>query len=512
MNSESIQQLYTKLPDAGAERLERYLDRCNTGFSCDLRTPLYKEAPREEAIERFRQLATSTGYAELDAIDTHEEGKIGPYSIMLPYKELIPTVEAYFSQHWDPDMDGLRYAFSHVVSKVPSRSLRPMSFQNAKNAMPKGTSLGCPWVTSDVAYADLYLQRAVKATSVTEFYPDIKYWRGQPKGLKEIPKQRVVWGKDHMETIIGATILYPVLEVLKRVSGFSAWLGSGFVDAEATALLTQAHGRRIYSIDYSSFDSSLTRGLLDLVDQVLITWFTVDATARIKLLGEVNATSGLIVPFEVLVGRNGGMPSGSVLTNLRDTLANLLAGYYCAYRLDVDLDQFMVLGDDGVFLFSDDVSELELSQVMAELGLTCNSDKQFISTRSIHYLQRWHSLDYLVQGVCVGAHSPYRTLSGMLGYERWKNGWNKFMDSARWIMQVEVCSWHPLFKQLVRFLFEGDDVLYSGIDPVDIFLRAGGSPKVRDVLNIASFPFNVKDPDKVREFRTTTELRLLQGR
>jgi hypothetical protein len=316
---------------------------------------------------------------------------------------------------------------------------------------------------------------------------------------------------DHAETIKGATILYPTLDALKERPGFSAWLGAPWVDEEATRLLSRAAGRRILSMDYSSFDSSLSRQLLDLVDQVLIFWFVESASPVILLLGELCATIPIVVPDLVLSGRNGGMPSGSVMTNLRDTIANLLAGFYCAYRNNTSIIDFMVLGDDSVYLFETEISPDDVALVMSELGLECNPEKQFVSQRSCHYLQRWHSIDYTVNGLNVGVHSPYRTLSGLTGYERFRTGWSKYLDTARWIMQVENCAWDPRFNKFVSFLYNGDKILKSGMDPRTVFKRAGGADMIRSVLNIASFPFNVKNPEHVNEFRTTEIIRQIQA-
>jgi hypothetical protein len=478
----------------------------------DLRTPFYNGLSREEIIQLAEKEVGYTEYEELTEIDEHEKSKIGPYSIMLPARERFDNLKKYWTQSWNPEESALSNAFKYVCSLMPARSLRPQGFSEAFSLMPKDTSLGLPWLSRDRVYAHLYFERAQACRTVEDIFPAVWFWRGQPKGLTEIPKQRDVWGFDHAETVLGATILYPTLAAMKLRSGFAAWLGDAYVDKEATDLLRIAKGRLVVSLDYSSFDSSLHRSLLDLVDEVLKYWFVDSIHDRITLLGEISATVPIVVPYDVWRGRNGGMPSGSVLTNLRDTIANLLAGAYCAYRNGTVIEKFMVLGDDSVYLFQQELDPAAIAKTMLELGLECNPDKQFVSRRSLHYLQKWHSLDYSVEGVNVGVHSPYRTLSGMCGYERFKQGWSKWMDTARWIMQVENCAWDPRFQQFVRFLISGDVVLRDGTDPTTVFARAGGSDKIRSVLDIASFPFNVKNPDLVDEFKTTRMIRVLQGR
>lgn len=494
---------------SGRDRLCRSLDRTDRGFDRDLRTPLYEGANREEILDLLSGKIGPAPYEELEGIDQHEREKVGPLSIMLPYAERRESVLKYWKQDFNPDMSCFEAAVSKVCGLIPAGSLRLDSFREAYRMMPKDTSLGLPYLTRDKQYAASYLARAQEVSSPGQIYPCVLYWRGQSAGLREVPKQRVVWGFDHAETIIGATVLYPVLNVLKRLQGFSAWVGDVAVDRAMTRIIRKAQGRRIISMDYSGFDSSLARPMLDAVDSILCVWFQDPGPDRIRLLGEVSATIPLVVPYDVLDGRNGGMPSGSVLTNLRDTIANLIAGFYAGIRLQSELLDYEVLGDDSVFLFANDMDPEALSRAVSELGLESNPSKQFVSLYSAHFLQRWHSSEHERQHLFVGVRSPYRAMSGMLGYERFRNDWSKWMDSSRWIMQVENVRHDPRFRPFVAFLKYGDKVLLSGIDPVEVFRRAGGSEMIRSVLSIASFPFNVQNPDRVKEFETTRVLREL---
>jgi hypothetical protein len=501
---------YPDIPNSGIERLERSLDRTQKGMETDLRTPFYgKETPREKIISELRNSVPYTEFPDMTQIDKQEEEKIGPLSIMLPYHDRRGDVERYWHQSFDASEEALSEAASSVKNLISERSLRVASFITALDMMPKDTSLGLPYLGRDRVYVPSYFKRAQHIVSAHDIYPCILYWRGQSAGLHIPPKQRVVWGFDHAETILGATILYPVLNTLKHRAGFSSWLSDVDVDEAATRLLSVARGRNIISMDYSGFDSSLSKELLDVVDQVISYWFSEPGPARIRLLGDISNGIPLVVPYEVLSGRNGAMPSGSVLTNLRDTIANLIAGYYIGIRLSSPLIDFEVLGDDSVFIFRNDMDSEQLSEVVRELGLESNPSKQFVSTDALHFLQRWHSSRYAVDGINVGIRSPYRALSGMLGYERLRQGWNKYMDTARWIMQAENVRNHPYFSLFVRFLREGDRVLSSGMDPVSVFKLAGGADVIRSVLNIASFPFNVQNPERVDIFETTRILRSL---
>jgi hypothetical protein len=438
--------------------------------------------------------------------------KIGPMSLIKPWSERKESLLQYWKQSCDPDSHALIQAMDSVKSILSKRSLRAASFSTAFKMMPSDTSLGAPWFSRDRKFVGDYYERATQMQYPDDLYPCYILVRGQSAGRTET-KNRNVWAFDHSETILGATILYPLLNALKQHEGFAAWVGAWAVDAEATRLLSKAQGRRILSSDYSGFDASVSRLLLDAADDIMKYWFEDSVGGRIDLLGEIFATVPIIVPGEILDGRNGGVPSGSVLTNMKDTLVNLLAGFYYAFRSGTKVEDFMVLGDDSVFLYADDIID-RVPELANELGLDANPDKQFVSDKSLHYLQRWHSLDYMPDGIAKGVHSPYRSISGMLHYERWRKydeNTKKHFDSTRWIMQSENCNNHPFFEtRWVPFWYDGDSNLKSGIDPMTAMRLAGGSDKIRSVLNIASFPFNQKDPDRLNEFDTVRVIRELQ--
>lgn len=66
-----------------------------------------------------------------------------------------------------------------------------------------------------------------------------------------------------------------------------------------------------------------------------------------------------------------------------------------------------MLGDDSVYVFEKDVDVASVSLRLKELGLESGVDKQFVSTDACHYLQRWHSLRYLKDGVAHGARALF---------------------------------------------------------------------------------------------------------
>jgi hypothetical protein len=493
-------------------RLERNLKRTAIGNKSDLRTPWYNGETRESIIKRFETGVGFTEFEELTAIDEKEISKIGPYSIMLPWSERRDSVTEFEHQTYSGDDTTLDRVVGYVSKLFSPSGFRPMDLSTAFEAMPRKTLLGLPTMSSEESALPLYLQRAINLASADEIYPCVAGWRGQPKGLHETPKQRLVWMFDHTETILGLSILYPVLNRLRVLPGFSAWSSDLSVDESVTKLLLQAKrsGLTIISADYSNFDASVSYTLIDCVFDLLRYWFADAAKSRLDILEEVFSTVPLVTPDGVFMNRRGGVPSGSALTNLIDTLVNLIAGYYVASRLGIKLQIFEVLGDDSVFVFNPVPSVGELSEAFKELGLDSNPEKQFVSDQSCHFLQRWHSLDYQLNGISRGVRSPYRAINGMMSLERGIDSKEiRYLITSRLIMQAENVRWHPKFKMFIKLMKEGDVVLRSGIDPAEVFRRAGGSDVIRSSLSIASYPFNQQDPDAVDQFATTSVLREL---
>jgi hypothetical protein len=517
----SVRTIVSELDDYGisldrgaGDRLERSLRRTEIGNNVDVRTPFANSEPRESIIERYKDGLGFTNHEELTAIDEKEISKIGPYSIMLPWKDRRESVDEFRKQIYSGDDKILDRVLGEVSRLFPQSAFRPMDLDTAAASMPRNTLLGLPTMTSDVSDIPLFLQLAKRCTSAHEIPPCVVGWRGQPKGLHEIPKQRLVWMFSHVETILGLSILYPVLNRLRVLPGFSAWSSDLVVDDSVTRLLQDARsaGLTIVSADFSNFDASVSRTLLECVFDLLRFWFSDDSASRLDILEETFATVPLITPDGVFKDRNGGVPSGSALTNLVDTLVNVIAGKYVAARLGIKLRSYEVLGDDSVFVFEPFPGVKEISEVLKELGLESSPEKQFVSDVSAHFLQRWHSLDYQLNGVSRGVRSPYRALNGMMSLERWINSRDKkfrYLMSTRLIMQAENTRWDTRFHKFVELMKEDDKILSTGIDPAVVFRRAGGADEIRSSLSIASYPFNSRDPANVEEFATSQVLREL---
>lgn len=507
-----VSELYSLMPGEGIVRLRHSLETTRKGDLTDRRTPFHEDKPRDVIVEEVSALAGPSGVPEVDKLDNDEKAKVGPISIRLPSEERMPGLLEYWIQSWNPTHQALKFAVQRVAEILPKHSIRALSLEESYQiVLQTMQSLGLPWLGRDKKRLKWYRDKAARIKSPSDMFPSMWYWRGQARGPNLVSKNRDVWGMPHDETVLGHTYVKPLIDRLRYERGFSAWNELGVVDKAVTRILQRAGGRLVVSMDYSGFDKTLHYLLLQAVDSILAYWCDESLTDRIYLMGEISATLPIVVPGEILSGRQGGMPSGSVATNLRDSIANLIAGFYVAYQLGVELVDYEVMGDDSVFLFSEDVNPEDIAETVLELGLKSNPSKQYTSRNSVHYLQRVHSLNYVRGGVCPGVRSIIRAISGLTGFELLKPHWNEYLTSARMISQLEACRNHPRHVTLVKYFAADDWLVQKGIDPVDIFKLAGGSESVRRATGTASFRYNVYDPSGVDGFATTRIIRSMMN-
>lgn len=500
------------IPEDAKSRLEDHLKRYDEGRSHDIRTPIFNQADRETIISRMYEEVGFCGIPEVDEMDKAQSEKVGPYSVRLPYAEWEANVLEFSNQKFDPDPAAFFRAVARYRAEIPRKSLRLISEAEVIKRLPKNTNLGIPRFSSKSIYIKEYVDRARLLNGLNDYYPFILFWRGQPTGWHSDPKQRPIAGSDHIDPLRGGRFWYSLLHYIQAndLAGYAALINPHRVNMKITKMLKQSNGVPLIGIDYSKFDASLHRDFAKAIADCGKEW-CVDGDDLIDLSVEYATSGDWVVPNQ-LFRSSGGVRSGSIVTTWLGTAANKIAYYYIDERLNLGCLDAEVMGDDGVYQYQKQVELGELSEVVSELGLTSNPDKVHYDSESVHYLQNMHSIKWQKDGLCVGMHSPYRSMSGHLGYENSVDIEDKlfrWIDLARRIMQSEVYADHPLHEKAVRFWASGDKYALKH-DPVDVFRKAGGSHKVGEILRVPSFPFNKQDPSKIDSFKTTKILRLMR--
>ncbi len=517
MEISSLQPMLQGLAPDAEQRVTRSLERAQLGFAKDLVTPLvadrdYPVRGRLHVIQEWEEFVY-TKYDWLNDLEDDRKESIGPYSIMLPYEKRKDEVLKYFTQ---ADIrigtDEYRYAMEEVGKLVP-RLLNAVNLETAFWDMPRGTNLGYPFFSSDfLEYGKTSLELArdwEREGFKVKTPPCSLYWRGQPRGLEEDPKQRTVWGYSHSVIAHELRLQIPMLHALRRRLEFSAWVGTDAVDNAASIIIDEADGD-ILSSDIHAFDASAAGDLVRMAFNVIRSWFSNSYSDLIDFVERVFLETELITPDGLLGGRQGGVPSGSGLTNLIDSLIQLLVYHICAYRMGNALAFTLVQGDDGVFTFSKPWVLSDVREIMQSLGFEMSSDKGGVSRDRLFFLQNVHSRDYRQEGLTVGVRPLMKVLNGALSYERFREEWVNYDDTFRWRQQFTAALRHPAFFNAVSWLKDNDT--FGCLPLKQVIKLAGGRKQVESALDMKAFPFGKPTIEEMSSGPVERTLDILCGR
>jgi hypothetical protein len=496
-----------------ADNLPSYLSRVEKGRDKDFRSPLYgRDTPREVIVAEIEQFAYSKSVpAEMFDIERKEQGKIGPFSIMAPWTYRQPGVDKYFvDRKGDFDQSILNEAIVFIADYLKARKhLRPSNLDTVFAKSATNTNWGLPFFESGKTKGTEHYELARNFLLKGDFpyYPSILGWRGQPNGTK-IPKQRVVWMYPHYVILLELLLQTSFLNGYKNHKSFVGWNEEPLIAKEVGRLL-KLFGLKV-SFDAGAFDANLIRPIIDGAFTVFGQCFQTEYLSLLYPIQEYFVTSGIVTPDGTYEGRSRAVPSGSGLTNLIDSLCQLIiAAYVCLrHKGKAGLKTFecTVLGDDGLWYW-EGISPEKVTEFCNELRVEASLEKNFSSDTSCQFLQKYYSLEYVdSRGVPVGIRSVFRTVNGMLSYERLVRGWSEYMDSIRWIMQLEQLAGHPKHHEIVLWAMRGDKlqlgrVLKGGVK--ELAKRAGGAAHIAKTLRIESFPLRSRDPKGIMSFKTT---------
>jgi len=482
----------------------RLVNRGFGGDPRDVRSRLFDGRPRKELIKLVDDLFSVHG-AELPValleLEQLERDKIGPFSIQWPLKDRTPSILAYFGKHRPGYNKFAREkAYQYVRRKyfLPYIGrLHPLTPQNARNAIPKKSNWGLPYLEQGKTSSDKYLQIALEdiGRGKVTVYPATLGWRGQ-QGGPETTKQRVVWGFAHSVVIHEARYGAPLIEVFKKQECFCALQGRDEAAKVITVILKEAstNGQEVFGYDVKGFDLSVSREIGSYFFRLLCELYPRTESERIKQLEDIFFTCDLLTPGGYrFTGRTGSVPSGSYFTNRVDSFVQLRVFYYVLITNGLDPDQSKVLvrGDDGVWYCPGlNIDRVEKGSLAC--GFSANKQKQYVARDKTRFCQKLYLLDYVDRfGFCVGIRSIYRTFGGMLSHEYFKHKWSKAEDSVRWIRQLENAKGHPLFHDFIKLVADGDreyrlGARYPG-GPRNLFRSLGGIAGVVENLGLKGF-------------------------
>lgn len=390
-------------------------------------------------------------------------------------------VQGYFDPlrpRCTPQGEAMLYAIGVVRSLLQSGQLCPLDLEDAAQMFEK-SGMGFPVVSSDPAHFNhvLAISRKIWDSGATREWvaelPAIAGYRGQPRGRLEptdarphwYAKNRLIYMMPRVTANLEKTIQRPLFDALSKLPAFCAWRSPLDVELQMTRLLSEKS--RVLSLDFKDFDKSVPFEVIDIIFDIIRDWFVGEASELVEYARHAFKFTGIITPgfnrgdeniYYVGAHRTCGVPSGSVNTNMIDSLANILVMHYAAHKCGTRVRSFYPQGDDGVYTFTREVRLEDLSRELStDLGMTLSVRKTVYEVGQVHFCQNLYSSDFMEDGLAVGMRPIMHLASAMTSYERVDvDDWKRVCDTVRWLQQIGQGYRHPRCTEMCDWLYNHD--------------------------------------------------------
>lgn len=431
------------ISEEAENNLALQLQRTVEGSDEIILTPLGKDHDHDKLLSDVDTIVLNDSTLDSKLIDIEESqrSKFGPRSIAVPWEERRESVSVYFGL-------GDEYSLASVEPTTSSR-LRPLSLQHASDYLKNSTNSGLPFVVKKSKVKEEVLKNFNELLSRKD--PCAMFTRTQ-----EQKKTRTVWGFPIADTLNEMRFYRPLLEYQRKSGWRAAIVNTDEVDRTMTHLLhyAQEQKKTLVSIDFSSYDTTLKKSMQDASFHYIKSLFQNQFNDEIDYIAERFRTIGLITPEGVWSGDHG-VPTGSTFTNEVDSIAQ----YVCVQSMpELDLKYYQIQGDDAAYATNDPD---KLKESFTRYGLNVNEDKSDISDEYVMYLQNYHSLKHMKDGVAGGIYPIYRALNRLVFQERFDDFSAYDIEGSdfyaiRTISILENCKHHPLFVPFVKYIYGKD--------------------------------------------------------
>lgn len=202
--------------------------------------------------------------------------------------------------------------------------------------------------------------------------------------LRANPKVRHVWGSPFHSLLLEGCTAQPITEQL-LISNTPIYIGRDVLKNmphDIRRILDNTCGQ-CYCIDWSCFDSSANRGILDWCFDMLekyIEFQTVGDRFAFAYARKFFVHKPVVMPDGHLFYVSTGVPSGSYFTQIIDSIVNLVYVYALQSKFFGTFAPTYVLGDDSIFAVNSSTNYLsQMSDWMNGFGLTMNVEKSLVT-------------------------------------------------------------------------------------------------------------------------------------
>lgn len=317
---------------------------------------------------------------------------------------------------WNPDNEAYCRAMIEVRRKYKVlRPVKRMRLEEVVQRMDLSRNAGLPTLgpkAEDVERALLAAQQCERGKSPP---PSVVMHRG-----KNLQVARAVHCLPFEWHIVEGSFFYPLQDA---ILSFNNPYYVGRTRAAVSAKINEmcGHATRMLCLDYSQFDASLNRRIIAHAFSVLEKSLQLDEReAKLwRRLATYFVTCPMLCPDGyVYYGRRGGVPSGSMFTQLIDSVCNSIIIEYVAARLKKRFGHHLVVGDDSVIQVNGVPPLLtRVAAVIGELGVNVNVEKSkyyMPLPKNVHFLGHY--------GTSVATRPVEETYTRMVTPERYIQG------------------------------------------------------------------------------------------
>jgi hypothetical protein len=356
----------------------------------DLSYPTFNGWSQNEIRDKVLSLCTDP---EMRPIEERYATKFGRY-FQRPFSGWYNKVfELYKHTTWDPDLNLIQEVKDELVSYFKSHGdIEPLSIEEAMLKVTKGKNSGFPYFTKkwskDAEMTEHYFKQAeamLQGVSCLKGQPYILFKRIQING--DTPKMRPIQGAPKSDAIASKTITDPLVDLMKRTDKFVGFNGGENVYAKVGYLFDYKY---LISADFSAFDANAQEVIphvFDVIRELVPKRYWLYLVHTMQYYQHAN----LITPVGILSSdKINGVTSGAGFTSILGTIANAICTSYAMKRLGINDYKNLAFGDDIVLATNSKIDLQKLEDVMSEVGMQCNPEKQEVSEDYFSFLGYYH--------------------------------------------------------------------------------------------------------------------------
>lgn len=383
--------------------------------------------------------------AEKAMLDMHLEFKYSDsYRSIYSYEKLLDGLNAFSkapNEGWRKLTSGARIAKRQFANNTPDKleALRlddPNLYKLADIKGDKSAGLTSYGKTKLESWEEALRLAILILTEGKAPHPCLTGTRTQKNG-----KTRVIWSYPAEMMLIESLIARPLIQHFSSdyrgvmaIAKTSGQMGAQFNEISNESPI-------VTGIDQSQFDAHVKASHIHMSFEFLKTWFDLDQEVYdnvtvsdvFDIVEKYFITTPIVFPTpkgpSLVLGKNGGVPSGSYFTQMIDSIVNfaIISDALTATGTSFKRQHLFVLGDDSLVFTREKPNLRAISQHLREMGYIAHGPEKS---------GQWHvSEGFEFLGRKWMNFKPTRTVQDIADRALYPERWRQYNDN--WLIEAE---------------------------------------------------------------------------